>query len=276
MGGDRRTPRSVPGLIGECLQLYGRFPLLFPALAAGVLAPYVLVVLAVTGTGPLNRGSLDFLTSNLLLAIEWVFVDSLISAMHVHAVIEIEEGRKPRLAEVAKKGLRAMPTVAAAAAMSGLAIFGGFLLLVIPGAYLWLRWQVVAQAAAIEQNGWRVALRRSWSLTEKNVLRVLLFLVSILALSFVTTFVVGLPFRHHYTTVVAFVVGLSIQTVVISFTALATALLYLDLRARREILATNWSGESPDLPEQPDRHPDPRLDPRTSDETRAARRVPPS
>jgi hypothetical protein len=168
-----RTPRSVPGLIAEAFGLYRRYAGLFLTLAAGVIVPYELIVLAATGADPYNRAtSLSFVASQLLVLIDWVLVNPLVSALHVHAVADIEEGLAPRIGAVARRGLAVLPVVAGAALVAGLGFFGGLVLLVIPGIILWLRWQVAAQAAAIEREGWRQALRRSWSLTEANVIRV--------------------------------------------------------------------------------------------------------
>lgn len=79
--------------------------------------------------GVFSRGAVEVGTSLLLTLLDWAF-----SALHVHA---------------------------AAATISGLGIALGFLALIVPGIILSLRWVVVAQAAAIEHEGWLSALRRS-------------------------------------------------------------------------------------------------------------------
>jgi hypothetical protein len=272
----QRTPRSIPGLIAEALGLYRRYPGLFLALAAGVIVPYQLIVLAATGADPFNRTSLSFAVSFPLTLIEWVLVNPLVSALHVHAVADIEEGLTPRIGAVARRGLAVLPVVAAAAVMAGLGAIGGLIFLIVPGVVLYLRWHVVAQAAAIEHEGWKRALRRSWSLTEGNVTRVLLFFLSVAVISFIPWFPAGRAFIHHHTTAPAFLLGTALQTLIVSFTALATALLYYDLRCRREILAAEWEAEEPGPPspsaEQGDRLFDPRIHPRTPDEVRRERR----
>lgn len=99
----KRAPRSVPGLIAEAFGLYRRYPGLFLMLAAGVLVPHQPIVLAATGTDPFNRGSLSFAVSFPLVLIEWVLVHPLVSALHVHAVADIEEGRMPQIGAVARQ-----------------------------------------------------------------------------------------------------------------------------------------------------------------------------
>lgn len=233
-----RTPRSAPRLIAETFQLYRRYPLLFLLLAAGVVVPFELVVLGATGTGPFNRRSLSFGTSFPLFLIQMVVIDSLVSALHVHAVAEVEEGRVPQASVVTRRGLAALSAVASATIMGSLAVFGGTILLVIPGIYLYLRLRVVAQVAAIERKSWMAALGRSRSLTEKNLLHVLFFSVLVLTVGLLS-FLIDRPFAHHHTTVALFLLGVGVQVLVLSFTALSSAVLYFDLRARREILAAN-------------------------------------
>ena len=108
-------PRSAGHLVGAAFELYRRYPLLFLVLAAGVIVPYEAIVLAATGAGPFAHGSLSFGTSSLLTLIELALVGPLVSALHVHAVSEASEGRRPRLVSVARRGLQVLPVVAAAA-----------------------------------------------------------------------------------------------------------------------------------------------------------------
>jgi hypothetical protein len=241
----KRTPRSVPGLIAEAFGLYWRYPGLFLALAAGVIVPYQLIVLAATGAGPYNLESLSFAVSTLLNLIDLVLVNPLVSAVHVHAVADIEEGLTPQIGDVARRGLAVLPVVAGAVLIAGLGMIGGLFLLVVPGVILYLRWHVVAQVATIEREGWRQALRRSRSLTEGNMIRVLFFVVCVWVIAFVPSFPISRTFPHHHTTALAFLVGTALQILIVSFTALATALLYYDLRRRRELLAASASSEEP-------------------------------
>ena len=234
----KRAPRSVPRLIAEAFGLYWRYPLLFLTLAAGVIVPYQLIVLAATGVDQYNRATLSFGISLLLTLVDLTLVDPLISALHVHAVADIEEGLTPRIGAVTRRGLAVLPLVAGAALLAGLAFFGGLLLFVIPGGILFLRLFVAAQAAAIERVRPRRALHRSWSLTESNFVRVLFFFVCIGVITFVPSFLISRAFPHHHTTALAFLVGTALQIIIVSFTALATALLYYDLRRRRELGST--------------------------------------
>lgn len=234
------APRSIPQLIADTFRLYRRFPLLFLVLAGGVVIPYQLIVLLATGTGSLNRHHESVGIGLLLIVIDWALVGPLVSAMHVQAVAEVRENGTPHISSVARKGLEVLPVVVAAVIMAGLGFLGATLLLVIPGIYVFIRWNVAAQAAAIDHEGWSQALRRSWGLTERQFWRVFGFVVSIMVIIAVPVFLLRIPFAHQSTTVVSVLVGALFQVATVSFAALAHALLYYDLRARREGLASEW------------------------------------
>ena len=227
------TPRPAGQLVRAAFDLFRRYPLLFPVLAAAVVIPYQLVVLAATGAGPL-QSSRAFSVTILLTFVQWVLISPLISALHVHAVAEVRDGRVPRIPSVARRGMSVLPVVVAAAIMSALGIALGFVLLLVPGFYLALRWYVVAQAAAIEHEGWTAALRSSHKLTVGHYGHIVIFAIYVNLIVFVPTFVLGLIFGHSTTTPASFFIGLVALVFTYSFSALAAALLYYDLRARRE------------------------------------------
>jgi hypothetical protein len=228
------SPRSAHQLIADTVSLYRRYPLIFPVLAAAVIVPYDAVVLGVTGSGVLTGPSLSAGVQLLLTLIDWSLVGPLISALHVHAVREAREGRTPRLAPVARQGLRVLPVVAAASIVSGLGIAAGLVALVIPGVILSLRWMVVAQSAAIDHEGWMPALRRSAELTDERYGHLFVFVIYLTVITIGPLYLVGLGFVDDSTTVVSLLVGLLVQVFSLSFGALATALLYFDLRTRSE------------------------------------------
>lgn len=225
-------PRSATELVRATFDLYRRYPALFFILATAVVVPYDGLVLVFTGTGPFERGDTSLGVSYLLLLIGLAVVGPLVSALHVHAVKAVSEGREPRLLTVAREGLRVLPVVVAATIMSWLGIGIGFLLLIVPGVILLLRWYVVAQAAAIEDEGWIPALRRSRALTAGNYGHVIVVAVLLALIGGIPTVLVGLAFSKDTTTAASFLVGTLLNILTMSFTALGTGLLYFDLVAR--------------------------------------------
>lgn len=232
------APQSAHRLVISTFGLYRRYSLIFLVLAGAVILPYEAILLALTGAGFFAQGSLGASASLLLTVTDLVLVGPLVSALHVHAVKEVREGHEPQLTVVARQGLRVLPVVAAAAIISWLGILVGFVLLVVPGVYLMLRWFVVAQAAAIEHEGWTAALRRSGELVRGHYWHVFALGFYVFLLTAVPAFLVGLGFSDDSTNAVSFLVGVILQVVIYSFTALATALLYYDLRIRRGAVTT--------------------------------------
>jgi hypothetical protein len=227
------APRSAPRLLVGTFELYRRYPLLFLVLAVGVIVPYELIALAATGTGAFSRSNTSVGAQLFLALADWALVTPLISALHVHAVSEVRSEREPQIGAVALQGLRVLPVVAAATIVSWLGIMAGFLL-IVPGVILWLRWAVVAQAAAIEHEGWLPALRRSRRLADGHYGHIAAFLIMIGVISTVPFIVGGIAFGHHDTGAASFVTGLAIRVLTASFAALAGALLYYDLVVRWE------------------------------------------
>lgn len=225
-------PRPAHRLVAAAFALYRRHALLFFVLAAGVIVPYNAIVLAVTGSGPFSRSTIGFGEQLLLTALETFLIGPLVSALHVHAVSDLRDGTTPTLASVAQRGLRVLPVVVAATVMAGLGVAFGFLLLVVPGVILYLRWIVVAQAAAIEHEGWVPALQRSQALSSGNYRHILLFVLYLGVIVTVPSVLGGAAFGHG-TGAASFLIGVAVSVLASSFAALATALLYFDLRARQ-------------------------------------------
>lgn len=236
---DRKPPididrkRSVADIIAEALDIYQRYPLLFLALALGVIAPYQLAVLAINGTGPLAGSAHGNLGAYyLLLLLDYALVGPLVSALHIHAVIRIGEGNTPRLAQVALRGLRVLPVVVAAVIVAGLGIALGFLALIVPGVLLALRWSVVAQVAAVEHEGWIPSLSRSRALTRGHYWHIFgLFVITALVNGGLGFAAAALPLGST-SGAASVAVGIATHTITASFSALTLAILYFDLRAR--------------------------------------------
>src|ERR1035437_7752605 len=224
---DLRRPKSVGGVLGDALRCYARYPVLFAVLALGVVVPYTLIVLVANGAAPLGRQHGGATAVLILLLLDLLIVTPLISALFIHALVAVGEGRQPRLLEVAALGVRVLPVVAAAGV--------GFLLLIVPGVFLLIRWAVVAQAAAIERGDWLGALRRSGELTAGNYLHVLavLVIVGLIALALEQA---GAAIGGTSANLPQVVVIIALLTITRSFVALTTAVLYFDLVARKSRL----------------------------------------
>jgi hypothetical protein len=234
-------PRGAFQLVGTTFDLYWRFPLLFLILAAAVVVPYELIVLAATGTSSLDRSNLGFIASNLLFLVDLALVTGLISALHIHAVDDVREGRRPQLRSVARRGLTALPVVAVVVVLTWFGTLLGFVALIVPGVLLLARWSVAAQAAALRGRDWEGALEWSKELADGEYPHVFGVLILVGAITFIPSVALSLGVGHKHTTAASFLADLALQIVVRSFTALATALLYFDLKARRGAVSADRS-----------------------------------
>jgi hypothetical protein len=213
------------------LQLYRRYPLLFLVLALGVVGPYELIVLAVTGRSPFSLR--DNVSTTLILSlINFVVVGPLVSALYVGAVQKIGRGEAPHLGQVAVRGVTVLPTVAAAQIIATLGIAAGLLAFIVPGVYLLIRWAVVAQVAAIDNDNWISALKRSGELTAGNYLHVLglIFVAAVIAAVVAN---LGLAAAGSRVTAGAIALGIAVETIARSFVALTLSVLFFDLLARQ-------------------------------------------
>lgn len=206
---------------------------MFALLALGVVVPYELIVLAVSGRNPFDTHA-STETVIVLTLLDSLLVGGLISALYVHALRMIGEGAPARIAPVMTRAVRALPTVVAAQIIATLGIGLG-LIVIIPGILLAIRWAVVAQAAAIENENWVEALKQSGRLTAGNYLHVLgvLLVSGLIAIALTNGAIAAVGTRK---TVQAISVGIAVETVARSFVALTASILFFDLLARRQVL----------------------------------------
>lgn len=210
----------------DTFSLYRRYPWLFLTLAAAVVVPYELLVLAIWG----GEEPPSFGASSALWLADTTLVTPLVSALHIHAVADVREGTAPQLRSVVRRGLRVLPAVAVVSLAYWVAVTAGFFLLIAPGVYLTLRWFVAAQAAAVERGGIAAAFASSTQLVSENYWRVAGFAICVGVITSLPWVLILLAFDS--TTAFSFLLGLPVQVFAWSFGALTTALLYFDLRDR--------------------------------------------
>lgn len=132
-------------------------------------------------------------------------------------------------------GAWVLPVVGAADVMASAGIYLGLILLVVPGVLLWLRWMVVAQAAAIEQKGPLAAMRSSRALTAGYYRHVFALALVLFGVSAGLTLAARAIPLGSTSGVSSVAVGIAIETVIAFFAALTLALLYFDLRSRSRL-----------------------------------------
>jgi hypothetical protein len=208
------------------MRLYGRDGLLFLLLAGIVVVPYeVVVVLLESGKHGAGLG-----TELILVLVDLALIGPGVAAFQVHAILSLGSGERPRIPDVLRRGVVALPVVAAAEIIAGLGEALGLLCFLIPGLIAAVRWAVVAQAAAVERVNWPTAITRSTALTRGNFWRVLGVLLIAAVLNDLVSGIIGAGSGAG-----AIAVGIALAILVHSFGTLLTSLLYFDLRARENL-----------------------------------------
>lgn len=220
-------------ILSTVMSIYAGYPWLFLTLALAVVAPYELIVLAITKTAPLQQQTSSVETAVILLLVAFALVGPLVSALYVNALVAIGREQQPSILGVIVQGLKVLPVVAAAQIIAGICIGVGLVLFILPGVILALRFAVVAQAAAIEEIDWPTALRRSGLLTRRNYWRIFGLLVCIYLVN-VTLTRLGILVAGHSAGAPAVALGVVVATLTQSFAALTSAILYFDLRTRHD------------------------------------------
>jgi hypothetical protein len=228
---DFTRPKAVSEVIGDALRCYARYPVLFAEITVAVVMPYALVVYLVAHDGLLGQRSQTSSAALIVVLLNVLLVGPSISALHIHALTEIAERREPRLLDVFSRGLRVLPVVAAAQIVAGLGIGLGLVVFIAPGVFLYARWGVVAQAAAVDRVDWRNALRRSAELTAGSYWHVLGVLFTVGLFNALLDRGVGALVAPSATGVQV-LVGIAVETITLSLGALTGAMLFFDLRAR--------------------------------------------
>lgn len=236
-----REQRDVGALFRDALAVFGRHFWLFITLSAAVVIPAELIV---EGIG------LEMLTSSydaspslaeaaVPTIVEFLVVTPIIAAICIYALHQIAAGERPRAGEVFVAGFEAFTPLFAAVALAAAGIALGFVALILPGVYLYVRWYFVPQAVVIEGVRGTQALSRSgllvtgfWWRTFGLVLLANIA-IAIAELLLLTPFTAGAESTDR-----AFwaLIGSAVTTsITLPFVALYSTLLYYDLLARRAL-----------------------------------------
>ena len=237
---DLQRPRDLGEILSTCLSLYAKHFLLFATLAFGVVLQ---IDLALYGVGAVQLWS--GYDKHLPLAVEiadqpvpLLVVLPLVSANHARAVVTLGRGTVPAIGRTLLQGLRLLPAVAWVVLLYDLGSFGGLILLIVPGIYLYVRWYVCAQAAVVEELRGRKALGRSAQLAKGSWWRVFGISIVLGVIVGVAGAGISMPLNALADRVDSGQVSLAgrvlSDAITYSFGALSATLLYFDLRSRHD------------------------------------------
>jgi hypothetical protein len=235
---DLSRSRDLGGILGEAFRLYlARFGV-FAAIAFAVVVPVDLVIYGIAGewlwTDPGVEGELPAGALVASILSPWLITTPLITAGHVHAVMDLGAGRPTSAASALAAAARRLTPVAAAIVLAGIGATLGLVALIVPGVYLWARWFLAAQAVVAENLGPIEALSRSADLVRGQWWRIFGIAIVITLLTVIMGAVLVLPLQltgNGPLMLLSQIVG---DGITLSFAALAGTLLYFDARARKQ------------------------------------------
>ena len=174
--GRRASARSS----STAFDLYGRYWRTLIPLVAVVVVPLTILQYALDAVlwGDVVRtttgGGVEVVASNeevwqaaaggLLLGLLTLFVTLVLVGAVAWAAAGALVGREPDLGESYRFGVARMWSVLLVSLLTGLAVAGGFILLVVPGLIFLTRFAVSVPALVVEGKRGRAALSRSWNL----------------------------------------------------------------------------------------------------------------
>jgi hypothetical protein len=226
--------RTLAELLGDAFTLYGAHFRRLMLAAVLVIVPVELVVSGI-GLGQLTGRFDDHVGQAELVvgSVEWLIVTLLITSMVIYTLRDSPEP--------IQAGLEAFAPVLVVAVLTAAAIFGGFLLLVVPGLIFAVRLAFTTQSVVVEGHRGPGALKRSWELTRGSFWRVFgVLLVAGLLTSLAST-LIALPFtgvaRAADREAIALVGTIVGECLTLPLLAIIATLLYFDLRVRAEVAA---------------------------------------
>ena len=237
---DFERQRDLGELLDTALRLWFRHLPLFAALAVVVVAPVMLLVEGLWGgtLDSLDTGEDAPLAPGLVsVVLQATVVPALVTAMHVVAVQDLGGGQPPTFARSAGGALAVAVPVGLVVAVYAITVGLGFVALVVPGVWLGVRWYFGAQCVVVDGARGTGALRASADLVRGQWWRVFGILIVLGILGSLAAFtagaLVGLLVGVVGDAAAGFVVGnVLVQTLAVSWTALAGTLVFFDLRAR--------------------------------------------
>jgi hypothetical protein len=166
------------------------------------------------------------------LGIFAVVVSPLVSAAITHAISKAYLGRTVSYGASLSVGLKLLMRLMGTAFLMILILIPATALLVIPGVYLILAYMLVNQVIVIEGSAGWTALKRSYELTKKNLLRVFgVYLVAMVLMMVVSGALHLVSTRIPYASLV---IDSLVQGVMTAYMSAALVVLYFDIRCRKE------------------------------------------
>lgn len=182
--------------------------------------------------GPSNYSLAELVLGGLGLVLLVSVGATIVFAAITHAIAELYCGREVTWQGALARAQRSFMPLVGTTLLSGLVVFLGFVLLIVPSIYLFLSFVVLWPVMLIEGTFGTRALRRSHALMQGHLLRALGLLSAVWVVSTVLTTALTLPVTAL--PILGAVVPGAVNSITNAYGAAIAVVLYFDVRCRKE------------------------------------------
>jgi hypothetical protein len=249
-------------LLDTAIKIYRQHWKMFMGLVAVILVPYLLLETFLTrasgSVNPFNPGAVSFeqvdavrravVIGRVFLIVSFLFVQPILTGAVGRAAAGVYMGERPELGDMYRFAFSRFGSILWVGVLTGLAIVGGFILLIVPGILFLVRFSFGSVVVVVENERGTRAMRRSWRLATGRFWKIF---GTILLAGFLGSLVGGLlalpltlasiPLGASGWPIRA--VGAAAGGIIARpFAAIVNVLLYFDLRIRKEGLDLEVTG----------------------------------
>ncbi len=228
---------GVGAVMGTSFRVFARNFIPFVLIAGVLNAPIIVWTMSVfndnfTGLSSSYTWGTRFLE---------MVINAFITATITYGVVKELQGQRASIGACIANGFKRMLPALGVALITGLAVGGAFILLIIPGIIVYCMLYVSVPVSVVEQPGVLASLRRSRELTAGHKGQVFGILLLIFIMTFGITMLLGnvikLDTMSHIRTYLYAVLG--VQIVFGAFGAVVAAVTYTSLRGDKEGTSAN-------------------------------------
>jgi hypothetical protein len=226
------TPKGLGDILSAAFELYARHWQRLFVIVAVVAIPFSIVQYGLSDAASSGDSGGARAFGGLILLFFSLFITFLVLGAVGRAAAGTLIGRELSTDEAYRYGLRRWAPILWVSILVGLAVAGGFILLIVPGIIFWTKLSMAVPALVVEDKRGTAAMSRSWNLTTGQFWHVLVTLLVAGILAGIVNGVIGAIGGSSWFLRGVFA-GIA-TTVTTPFVALVYGLLYVDLRARKE------------------------------------------
>jgi hypothetical protein len=178
-----------------------------------------------------------FLAGALVAAVIGIIISAVLQAAILRAAAQATIGDPVDPEESYRFGFKRLGSVILVSLLVGLAVAGGFILLIIPGIIFLVFFAVSVPVLIVENRRGRAAMSRSWNLVKGHFWHALgVIIVAAIITGFISNIIGSIGGSAWVVRWIFTALGTIITA---PFSSLVSVLLYLDLRARTEALSAD-------------------------------------